>query len=141
MFHISQCNLGQTSKIKHTHTETKPAAGIHIFSKAAKNGFYFPILLFIIERKPRSHDVKGFVHAKLDLHLAKQQNQKKKVKISKTTKKETNHPFSPCHLINCHSLFDIYYLHSTFYMGFTWFGRWGNRVPSACKQRGLIPQN
>lgn len=62
----------------HTHRETKPAAGIHIFSKAAKNGFYFPILLIIIERKPRSHIAKGFVHAKLDLHLVKQQKKEKK---------------------------------------------------------------
>lgn len=73
MFHISQCNLGQTSKINkqktktHTHKKRKPAARSHIFSKAAKNGFYFLILL-IIKGKPRSHNVKGFVHAKLDLH-------------------------------------------------------------------------
>lgn len=101
MFHISQCNLGQTQQNKpHTHTQThrKPAAGIHIFSKAAKSGFYFPILLMILERKRRSHQVKGFVHAELDLHLVKQQKkrkkkkQKKKLKQVKQTKKRNEPP-------------------------------------------------
>ena len=45
--------------------------------------------MVIIERKPRSHDVKGFVHAKVDLHLAKQQNKtKQKKKREKKRKKE-----------------------------------------------------
>lgn len=50
-------------------------------------------MLIILGRKPRSHNVNGFVHAKLDLHLVKaakkkkeKQKRKKKKKIEKELK-------------------------------------------------------
>lgn len=90
MFHISQCNLGQTSKLNHTHPHrTKTCCWDScICPKQPLNGFDFPVLLIILlllERNPQSHNVQGFVPAKLGLHLVKQQ---KKPKTIKHTKKE-----------------------------------------------------
>lgn len=53
MFHISQCNLGQPSKIKHTHTRAhahththtekqNPLLGFIYFPKQPKMDFIFP---------------------------------------------------------------------------------------------------
>lgn len=44
--------------------------------------------MIILGRKPRSHNVNGFVHAKLDLHLVKAAKKKKgKTKKEKKEKK------------------------------------------------------
>jgi len=45
MFHISQCHLGQTSEIKHTHTHREkrnPLLGVGYFPKQPKMDFIFP---------------------------------------------------------------------------------------------------
>lgn len=44
--------------------------------------------MIILGRKPRSHNVNGFVHAKLDLHLVKAAKKKKEKQKRKKKRKK-----------------------------------------------------
>lgn len=80
-----QLRTNKQNKHTHTHREKQnPLLGFAYFPKQPQMDFIFPhFLLVLLGRKPRSHNGNGFVHAKLELHLVKQQKKKKGGKKSK----------------------------------------------------------